>query len=376
MKLLLTPSCPGQSEEQVATADGSVEADSSFLEADSFSFNVPNNTLITQPPGPDNLQVGGMHKWSKVESNGSRRESVAIAKVTKYQMTPNQSDKKDAIKKPKEAKQDQVKLSHKVKKTKEEYGNKTKPKIGVLSKCSKLAKNEISTEDKTDSVSDGFLPDIDDLLKLPKRPDNGGKTKDEILDELDVEIRKMQKKYDVDMAKADEEIEGRRKKREERKTRLRENALFRNRLEKELTETEMRSRVQANLGYLQSIHDGLTPSARHKAFHKSVRTREALHYSMITDPFTEDQLNWTLEEMSKVWMRTKREKMDNPEYIWKVLLPECFLKVYADKFGVSRAEAEVMIGETPLHRKDEPRMETDSTEGETEEEENTNEELK
>ena len=87
------------------------------------------------------------------------------------------------------------------------------------------------------------------------------------------------------------------------------------------------------------------------------------------------ELNWTLDEMSKVWMRTKREKMNNPEYIWKVLLPECFLKVYADKFGVSRAEAEVMIRETPLHRRDEPRMDTDSTEGETEED-NTNEELK
>ena len=278
-----------------------------------------------------------LHKRGKVESNG-RRQSVAMAKKAKYH---SQSNEKDAFKKPKES--NQVKV--------------------------------ISGEDKTVYVSDGCLPDIDDLLKLPKRPDNGGKTKEEILDEQDVEIRKMQKKHDIDMAKADEEIEGERKKREERKTRLGENALFRNRLEKELTETEMKSRVQANLGYLQSIHDGLTPSARHETFHKSVRTREALHYSMITDPFTDDQLNWTLEEMSKVWMRTKREKMDNPEYIWKVLLPECFLKVYADKFGVSRAEAEVMIRETPLHRRDEPRMDTDSTEGETEED-NTNEELK
>ena len=85
------------------------------------------------------------------------------------------------------------------------------------------------------------------------------------------------------------------------------------------------------------------------------------------------ELNWTLDEMSKVWMRTKREKMDTNEYVWKVLLPECLIKVYGDKFGVSRAEAEVMIGETPLHRRDAPRMENDSTGGETEEEENTKE---
>ena len=55
--------------------------------------------------------------------------------------------------------------------------------------------------------------------------------------------------------------------------------------------------------------------------------------------------------------------------MWKVLLPECFIKVYGDKFGVGRAEAEVMIRETPLHVRDKPRMETDSTEGETEEDE-------
>ena len=100
-----------------------------------------------------------------------------------------------------------------------------------------------------------------------------------------------------------------------------------------------------------------------------MRTRQAVYYTMITDPFTDDQLNWTLEEMSKVWMRNKREQMDYNEYVWKVLLPECFIKVYGDKFGVTRAEAQVMIGETPLHLRDEPRMETDSTEGETEEDE-------
>ena len=311
-----------------------------------------------------------LQKRSKVESNGSRRQSVAMAKMAKYQMSRSESDEKEAFKKPREAKQDKVKSSNKVKKTKKkEEGDKAQTKIGGFFKSVKKAKSEISREDETDSVSDGFLPDIDDLLKLPERPDDGGKTKEEILDELDEDIRKMQKKHDVDMAKVDKEIEGERKKKEERKLRLRANALLRNRLEKELTEAEMRSTVKANLDYLQSIHDGLTPSARHKAFHKSVRTRQALYYTMIIDPFTDDQLNWTLEEMSKVWMRNKREQMDNNEYVWKVLLPECFIKVYGDKFGVTRAEAQVMIGETPLHLRDEPRMETDSTEGETEEDE-------
>ena len=61
-----------------------------------------------------------------------------------------------------------------------------------------------------------------------------------------------------------------------------------------------------------------------------------------------DQLEWTLEEIGKLWMRTKREKFDNQEYVWKVLLSECFIKFYMDWFEVTKEEAEIMIKETPL----------------------------
>jgi hypothetical protein len=217
------------------------------------------------------------------------------------------------------------------------------------------------------------LPDIDDLLK---RPSDIEKNKEDILDQLDIEIMKSQKKHEDDMVKMDEEMKRKKRKVEEQKIRFRINALLRDRIKMEFTEAKMRTVVRANLGFLQSIQAGEIPSARHKAFYRSVRTRQALNFMLITDPFTDDQVNWTLEEMSKMWMKNEREKMDKKEYVWNVMLPECFIKVYGDKFGVSRAEAEVMIGETPLHRRDEPRMETDSTEGETEEEENTKDELK
>ena len=64
LKLLLTPPFPGQpadeSQEQAATVDGSLGADSSFLEADSTSlvFHVANSAIKTLPTVPDNLQVG------------------------------------------------------------------------------------------------------------------------------------------------------------------------------------------------------------------------------------------------------------------------------------------------------------------------------
>ena len=69
---------------------------------------------------------------------------------------------------------------------------------------------------------------------------------------------------------------------------------------------------------------------------------------MITDPFTENQLQWTLDEMEKVWMKTERDYMENNDYVWKVLLPEIFIKFYMDQFNVSKSEAEQRIRETPL----------------------------
>jgi len=83
---------------------------------------------------------------------------------------------------------------------------------------------------------------------------------------------------------------------------------------------------------------------------------------MITDPFTDNQLDWTLEELGKVWMKNKREQMDNNEYVWKVLLAECFIKFYMDHFNVDKTEAEKRISETPL-RKSEYDSE-DSSDGE------------
>ena len=42
--------------------------------------------------------------------------------------------------------------------------------------------------------------------------------------------------------------------------------------------------------------------------------------------------------------------MDNNEYVWKVLLAECFIKFYMDHFGFHKKEAEERISETPLRK--------------------------
>ena len=144
----------------------------------------------------------------------------------------------------------------------------------------------------------------------------------------------------------------------EQQERCKENALLRDRLEVELTETRLKEMFNANKDYLQHICDGKVKSRRHEDFYKSAGTRAALFYTLITDPFTDKQLDWTLREISSHWMRNKTEWMENNDYVWKVLLPETFIKIYMDMFGFNKMEAENRIMETPLRERDRPRLET------------------
>ena len=47
-------------------------------------------------------------------------------------------------------------------------------------------------------------------------------------------------------------------------------------------------------------------------------------------------------------MRDKRERLDNNDFVWKVLLPECFIKFYMDFFTMDRDEAERRNDMVPL----------------------------
>ena len=193
-----------------------------------------------------------------------------------------------------------------------------------------------------------YLPSIDEILKIPERLDDGGKTMDEVLDDLDEEIAQRKKQHEEEMSGIDTDIAAERQRQEERQERLKKNAVLRDRLEVEVNEMVLRRMFRENIEYLKDIEAGRVESSRHQAFYKSCRTRHSLFYTMITDPFTDDQLEWTLEEIGKVWMKTKREQMDMHEYVWKVILAESFIKFYMDHFGLKKKEAEQRISETPL----------------------------
>ena len=188
---------------------------------------------------------------------------------------------------------------------------------------------------------------LSDILKLPDRPD-GIKTKDEMLDEMDAEIEKRNRKNDEISAKLDQELSLQRQKRDSCKARMKKNFIYRSRIQNEITETELKKLFSENKDFLQSVYDGVTFSARHQAFHKSETTRQAMLYKLVTEPFSNDQINWTLEVMEEVWVKDAEEQKDVRDYIWKVLMPTFLVKIYADFFGVSQADANKMMKETPV----------------------------
>ena len=102
---------------------------------------------------------------------------------------------------------------------------------------------------------------------------------------------------------------------------------------------------------MKDIYAGKIYSSRHEAFNQSARSRQALFYTMITDPCTDDQLEWTFQEISKIWLVTKKDKMDNNSYCWTVILAETFIEIYSNFFQISTTEALGFIRQTPLHKK-------------------------
>ena len=200
------------------------------------------------------------------------------------------------------------------------------------------------------------ISDVDSLLKLPNTV---GKTSDETLDDWDKVILKRDLKYKEDSAKLDLEIEIGKKKKEDYRKRLKENALLRNRLAQEISKNKLKQMFGNNLVYLKSIHEGETYSARHEDFHKSENARQALLYTMITDPFTDEQVDWVLKEIKDVWMKNSKDMKMMGDYIWKVILPECLIKLYSDFFEMSRTEAEKRIKETPVEGESEEDFDTD-----------------
>ena len=221
----------------------------------------------------------------------------------------------------------------------------------VEKKVSKQAEDEDDwSEVECEEEESLKIPSIDELLKLPET--EGTSEMDDILDRMDLEIKENQAKHEREMILLDLESESLKKKGEEREKRRAANAILKARLARDLTRPVLGQLFTANLPYLEDIKAGRIKSARHTAFHTNLGSRQALLYQMINNPFTSDHVDWTYEEMARIWTKTSKDYHNNNDYIWKVLMPECFIKFYMDIFDMPRMEAETRIRETPLDEED------------------------
>ena len=166
---------------------------------------------------------------------------------------------------------------------------------------------------------------IDDLLRLPETVGDTGLTMDQILDKVDLEIKDQQKKHEEEMKMLDQTIEKQREQRRALDKRMEENAVLKEKLAAGLTKPVLVEMFEKNVPYLTDIREGRVVSARHNSFHKSPMTRQALLYTIITHPFTDEQLDWTYEEFKARWMKTNKQFHGFNEYMWKVGLSYCFL---------------------------------------------------
>jgi hypothetical protein len=60
-------------------------------------------------------------------------------------------------------------------------------------------------------------------------------------------------------------------------------------------------------------------------------------------------------------MKDKSERRQHNDYVWKVLLPECLIKFYMDFFHLDKSTAETKIRETPLRKRDDFDLHSDSS---------------
>ena len=108
---------------------------------------------------------------------------------------------------------------------------------------------------------------------------------------------------------------------------MKENRILRKQMEAELSQSLTKELFHNNVEYITNIYSGVQPSDRREEFMKGGLCRDRLRARMITSPFNDMQLDVVLDEMEQLWMTTKKEKMENSDYVWKVCLPETLIKV-------------------------------------------------
>ena len=167
-------------------------------------------------------------------------------------------------------------------------------------------------------------PSLSDLLAPPTESE---REKEAFLDKMDVEIKDDTVKSDIEMKRVEKVINVEKAKQKSWRKRLKGNRILRKQMEAEMSQSLTKELFHKNMEYITNIYSGAQSSARRAEFMKGGIFRDRLRGRMITSPFNDTQLDVVLDEMEKLWMTNKKEKMENSDFIWKVCLPETLIKV-------------------------------------------------
>ena len=156
-----------------------------------------------------------------------------------------------------------------------------------------------------------------------KVPEHSEEVKTASLDALDVEIRESKKKHEKEMAKVEKVIQEEKENQRNRRKRFRINALRRNKLEDELDEINLAFMFEKHRNKLEGIEKlEVFSAARYEAFCKGGLKKDELKMKLFLAPFSENHIDFILNEMEASWMKTGKEQMEKNDLVWKVLLPE------------------------------------------------------
>ena len=137
--------------------------------------------------------------------------------------------------------------------------------------------------------------DIDRLLQQSPSEVNDAR-----LDAKDLELKLRIRNHNVEMEKEEKIIDEIYQDKLTYESNLKRNSILRDRLEMEMNEDRLRNVFGQIKEYLINISEGKGNSARHTQFHGGIRSRHNLYYSIINHPFTEAQVEWAIDELSKV----------------------------------------------------------------------------
>ena len=115
-------------------------------------------------------------------------------------------------------------------------------------------------KDKAKQKDEELALTIDELLSLPEKPDDDGKSLDELLDDLDVQIAEQKEKHRLQIRKLDEDAVIQQRRKLDREARYAANAINRNRLATELTQPVLKTMFGNILGFLEGQVRGSGPA--------------------------------------------------------------------------------------------------------------------